>query len=153
MAQEREGVGTYREFADQILPRIKEGGYNAIQTMAIQEHPYYGSFGYHVSNFFCPSSRFGTPEDLKYLVNKAHEMGITVIMDIVHSHAVKNLAEGLNEFDGSDHQYFHVGERGYHEGWDSKLFDYGKWEVKNSFFPTCVIGLKSFTSMVTGLTV
>ena len=130
MAQEREGVGTYREFADQILPRIKEGRYNTIQTMAIQEHPYYGSFGYHVSNFFCPSSRFGTPEDLKYLVNKAHTMGITVIMDIVHSHAVKNLAEGLNDFDGSDHQYFHAGGRGYHEGWDSKLFDSGKWEVK-----------------------
>ncbi len=130
MAQEREGVGTYREFADEILPRIKEGGYNAIQMMAIQEHPYYGSFGYHVSNFFCPSSRFGTPEDLKFLVNKAHEMGLTVIMDIVHSHAVKNFAEGLNEFDGTDHQYFHEGRRGYHEGWDSKLFNYGKWEVK-----------------------
>ena len=112
MAQEYEGVGTYREFADEILPRIKEGGYNAIQMMAIQEHPYYGSFGYHVSNFFAPTSRFGTPEDLKYLVNKAHNMGITVIMDIVHSHAVKNFAEGLNEFDGTDSQYFHRGRKG-----------------------------------------
>ena len=130
MAQEYEGVGTYREFADNILPRIKEGGYNAIQLMAIMEHPYYGSFGYHVSNFFAPTSRFGTPEDLKYLVNKAHNMGITAIMDIVHSHAVKNFAEGLNEFDGTDGQYFHRGGRGYHEGWDSKLFDYGRWEVK-----------------------
>ncbi len=130
MAQEYEGVGTYREFADNILPRIKEGGYNAIQMMAVMEHPYYGSFGYHVSNFFAPTSRFGTPEDLKYLVNKAHGMGITMIMDIVHSHAVKNIAEGLNEFDGTDSQYFHAGSRGYHEGWDSKLLDYGKWEVK-----------------------
>jgi len=130
MAQEEEKVGTFREFADNILPRIKDGGYNAIQMMAIMEHPYYGSFGYHVSNFFAPSSRFGTPEDLKYLVNKAHSMGIATIMDIVHSHAVKNLAEGLSEFDGSDSQYFHRGERGYHTGWDSKLFDYGKWEVK-----------------------
>ncbi len=130
MAQEFEGVGTYREFADNILPRIKKGGYNAIQMMAVMEHPYYGSFGYHVSNFFAPTSRFGTPEDLKYLVNKAHEMGISMIMDIVHSHAVKNLAEGLNEFDGTDEQYFHRGARGYHEGWDSKLFDYGRWEVK-----------------------
>lgn len=130
MAQEFEGVGTYREFADNILPRIKDGGYNAIQLMAIMEHPYYGSFGYHVSNFFAPSSRFGNPEDLKYLVDKAHSMGIAAIMDIVHSHAVKNLAEGLNEFDGSDSQYFHRGARGYHDGWDSKLFDYGKWEVK-----------------------
>ncbi len=129
MAQEKEGLGTYREFADLILPRIKKQGYNAIQVMAIQEHPYYGSFGYHVSSFFAPSSRFGNPDDLRYMVNKAHEMGIAVIMDIVHSHAVKNIAEGLNEFDGSDDQYFHPGGKGYHEGWDSKLFNYGKHEV------------------------
>ena len=144
MAQEYEGVGTYREFADKILPRIKEGGYNAIQMMAVQEHPYYGSFGYHVSNFFAPSSRFGTPEDLKYLVNKAHIMGITVIMDIVHSHAVKNLSEGLNQFDGSEHQYFHAGGRGYHEGWDSKLFDYGKWEVKKFLLSNVRYWLEEF---------
>lgn len=129
MAQEKEGLGTYREFADTILPRIKKLGYNTIQVMAIQEHPYYGSFGYHVSSFFAPSSRFGTPDDLRYMINKAHHMGIAVVMDIVHSHAVKNIAEGLNEFDGSDSQYFHPGGRGYHEGWDSKLFDYGKEEV------------------------
>ena len=144
MAQEYEGVGTYREFADNILPRIKNGGYNAIQMMAIMEHPYYGSFGYHVSNFFAPSSRFGTPEDLKYLVNKAHSMGITVIMDIVHSHAVKNFAEGLTEFDGSDSQYFHRGGRGYHEGWDSKLFDYGKWEVKKFLLSNVRYWLEEF---------
>jgi len=144
MAQEHEGVGTYREFADKILPRIKEGGYNTIQMMAVQEHPYYGSFGYHVSNFFAPSSRFGTPEELKYLVNKAHNMGIAVIMDIVHSHAVKNLAEGLNEFDGTDYQYFHAGGRGYHEGWDSKLFDYGKWEVKKFLLSNVRYWLEEF---------
>ncbi|SHO60810.1 alpha-amylase family glycosyl hydrolase [Algoriphagus zhangzhouensis] len=130
MALEKEGVGTYHEFTQEILPRIKAGGYNAIQLMAVMEHPYYGSFGYHVSNFFAPSSRFGTPEELKALIDTAHSMGIAVIMDIVHSHAVKNVNEGLNEFDGSNHQYFHPGERGYHEGWDSKLFDYGKWEVQ-----------------------
>ncbi|MBY0427507.1 MAG: 1,4-alpha-glucan-branching enzyme, partial [Cytophagales bacterium] len=129
LAQEKEGIGTYVEFAEHILPRIKKLGYNTLQFMAIQEHPYYGSYGYHVSNFFAPSSRFGTPEDLKYLVNKAHEMGFTVIMDIVHSHAVKNFAEGLNDFDGSNGQYFHEGSRGYHELWDSKLFNYGKREV------------------------
>lgn len=129
MAQEKEGIGTYKEFAEKILPKIKEQGYNTIQMMAIQEHPYYGSFGYHVSNFFAPSSRFGTPFELKELVDKAHGMGIAVIMDIVHSHAVKNLAEGLNEFDGTDDQYFHPGGRGTHELWDSKLFNYGKEEV------------------------
>lgn len=129
MAQEKADYGTYKEFADNVLPRIHSLGYNSIQMMAVQEHPYYGSFGYHVSNFFAPSSKFGTPEDLKYLINKAHELGIAVIMDIVHSHAVKNIAEGLNELDGTDDQYFHPGGRGYHEHWDSKLFNYGKKEV------------------------
>ena len=129
MAQEKEGVGTYQEFTEVILPKIKEAGYNIIQLMAIQEHPYYGSFGYHVSNFFAPSSRFGSPEDLKTLINEAHKLGIRVIMDLIHSHAVKNLAEGLNEFDGTDHQYFHGGAKGDHQAWDSKLFNYHKKEV------------------------
>jgi 1,4-alpha-glucan branching enzyme len=129
MAQEKEGVGTYAEFTENILPRIKNLGYNAIQLMAIQEHPYYGSFGYHVSNFFAPSSRFGTPEELKTLIKTAHHMEIAVILDVVHSHTVKNVVEGLNEFDGSDSQYFHPGGRGEHPQWDSKIFDYGKTEV------------------------
>ena len=129
MAQEREGVGSFNEFTEIVLPRIRDLGYNTIQLMAIQEHPYYGSFGYHVSNFFSLSSRFGTPEEFKNLVNTAHEMGIAIIIDLVHSHAVKNFAEGLNDFDGSGHQYFHEGGRGYHRQWDSKLFDYGKKEV------------------------
>ncbi|MCF0201360.1 MAG: alpha amylase C-terminal domain-containing protein, partial [Bacteroidales bacterium] len=126
MAQETEGVGTYKEFTEKILPRIKADGYNAVQLMAIAEHPYYGSFGYHVSNFFAPSSRFGTPEELKELIDTAHGMGLLVIMDLVHSHTVKNIREGLNLFDGSDHQYLHPGARGEHRLWDSKLFDYGK---------------------------
>ena len=129
MAQEKEGVGTYMEFADEVLPRIASLGYNCIQMMAIHEHPYYGSFGYHVSNYFAPTSRFGAPDELKYLVNKAHNLGIAVIMDAVYSHAVKNIEEGLNDFDGSENQYFHKGGRGYHTGWDSKLFNYGQEEV------------------------
>lgn len=130
MAQEKLGVGTYLEFEQNILPRIKSAGYNTIQLMAVMEHPYYGSFGYHVSNFFAPTSRFGTPEELKSLINTAHKLGIAVVMDIVHSHAVKNVNEGINEFDGSDHQYFHAGPKGYHEGWDSKVFNYSKREVQ-----------------------
>jgi len=129
MAQEQEKVGTFIEFADYLIPYIKNSGYNTIQLMAIAEHPYYASFGYHVSNFFAVSSRFGKPEDLKYLIRKAHEQGLAVIMDVVHSHTVKNVAEGLNMFDGSDNQYFHPGERGNHPYWDSKCFDYGKREV------------------------
>ena len=110
MSQEEGKVGTYREFADNVLPHVKKAGYNTIQLMAIMEHPYYGSFGYQVSNFYAASSWFGKPEDLKYLVNKAHEMGIRVLLDLVHSHAVKNTSEGINMFDGTEWQFFHAGE-------------------------------------------
>lgn len=129
MAQDKYGIGTYREFADNILPRVKKLGYNTVQIMAIMEHPYYGSFGYQVSNFFAPSSRFGTADDLKYLINTAHKMGIAVLLDIVHSHAVGNTNEGLNLFDGTDYQYFHSGGKGDHPAWGTKLFNYAKNEV------------------------
>ena len=131
MAQEREGVGTYTEFTEKILPIVKRAGYNAIQLMAIAEHPYYGSFGYHVSSFFAPTSRCGTPEELKELVRRAHEMGIAVIMDLVHAHYVKNLNEGINELDGTDHHYSLPGAAGDQPYWDSKIFDYGKREVQH----------------------
>ena len=126
MAQEEGKVGTYREFARNVLPRIKKAGYNAVQLMAIMEHPYYGSFGYQVSNFFAASSWFGKPEDLKYLVDKAHKLGIRVLLDVVHSHAVKNTAEGINMFDGTEWQFFHSGPKGDHPAWGTKCFDYGK---------------------------
>ena len=129
MAQEEGKVGSYREFADYTLPRIKTAGYNTIQIMAIMEHPYYGSFGYQVSNFYAASSWFGKPEDLKYLVNKAHEMGIRVLLDLVHSHAVKNTSEGINMFDGTEWQFFHAGDKGEHPAWGTKCFDYGKTGV------------------------
>lgn len=129
MAQEDGKVSTYREFADVTLPLIKESGYNTIQLMAIMEHPYYGSFGYQVSSFYAASSWFGKPEDLKYLVNKAHKLGIRVLLDVVHSHAVKNTAEGINMFDGTTWQFFHDGEKGEHPAWGTKCFNYGKDEV------------------------
>ena len=129
MAQEHGGVGTYREFADTTLEWISELGYNTIQLMAIGEHPYYASFGYQVTNFFAPSHRYGTPEDLKYLINKAHKMNIAVILDVVHSHACANEGEGLNLQDGTDYQYFHSGDRGWHSAWKTRIFDYGKTEV------------------------
>ncbi len=129
MAQEDYSVGSYLAFADNILPRIKDLGYNTIQIMAIMEHPYYGSFGYQVSNFYAASSRYGASTDLKYLINKAHGMGITVLLDVVHSHAVKNTNEGLNQFDGTEYQFFHEGGKGHHSAWDTKLFNYGKNEV------------------------
>lgn len=129
MAQEEAKVGSYTEFAEKVLPRVKAAGYNAIQVMGIAEHPYYGSYGYHVSNFFAPSSRFGTPEELKALIKKAHDMNIAVIMDLVHAHYVKNFAEGINELDGSPNLYSLAGDAGYQKYWDSKIFDFGKREV------------------------
>ena len=144
MAQEDARVGSYVEFRDHILPRIASEGYNAIQIMAIQEHPYYGSFGYHVSNFFACSSRFGTPDELKSLIARAHELGIAVIMDIVHSHSVKNENEGLGLLDGSDHQYFHTGEKREHPAWDSLCFDYGRNEVIHFLMSNCKFWLEEY---------
>ncbi len=129
MAQEEAKVGTYKEFSDKILPRIKKAGYTAIQIMAIMEHPYYGSFGYQVSSFFAPSSRYGSAKELKELINTAHSMGIAVLLDVVHSHAVNNVNEGINCFDGTETQFFHAGDKGNHKAWGTKLFDYNKNEV------------------------
>ena len=144
MAQDAEKVGTYTEFKDNILPRIALAGYNAIQIMAIQEHPYYRSFGYHVSSFFAPSSRCGTPEELKELIDTAHQMGISVIMDLVHSHAVKNEVEGLGNIAGDPNQYFYSGERREHPAWDSLCFDYGKNEVIHFLLSNCKYWLTEF---------
>ena len=129
MSGEEERVHTYNEFREKMLPRIKANGYNTVQLMAIPEHPYYGSFGYHVSSFFAPSSRFGTPDELKQLVDEAHGMGLAVIIDLVHSHAVKNEVEGLGKYDGTRFQFFHEGPKGEHPAWDSYCFNYGKNEV------------------------
>lgn len=144
MGGEEPRVHTYREFADHVLPRVAKAGYNTVQLMAVQEHPYYGSFGYHVSSFFAPCSRFGTPEDLKYLIDTAHGHGLAVLLDVVHSHAVKNMAEGLNNFDGSGHQYFHDGPLGDHPGWDSKCFDYGRPEVRQFLLSNVRYWLEEF---------
>ena len=144
MAQDAEKVGTWREFTQNVLPRIVDAGYNTIQLMAVQEHPYYGSFGYHVTSFFAPSSRFGPPEDLMDLIDSAHGQGLAVIMDLVHSHAVSNTVEGLGLFDGTEYQYFHQGRRGYHYAWDSRCFDYGKPQVIHFLLSNCRYWLDAF---------
>ena len=144
MSSSEEKVSTYDEFRRTVLPRIVNNGYNCIQIMAIQEHPYYGSFGYHVSSFFAASSRFGTPEELKRLIDQAHEMGVAVIMDIVHSHAVKNEVEGLGRFDGTPYQYFHGGERREHPAWDSLCFDYAKPSVLHFLLSNCKFWLEEY---------
>lgn len=144
MSTEHQRVSTFIEFRLYVLPRIAALGYNTIQLMAIQEHPYYGSFGYQVANFFAVSSRFGTPEELKELIDAAHGLGIRVLLDIVHSHSVSNEAEGLSRFDGTDYLYFHRGERGKHPAWDSRCFDYGKPQVLNFLLSNCKYWLEEF---------
>ena len=144
MSSQEAKISSYWEFKETVLPRIKKLGYNTIQMMAIQEHPYYGSFGYQVSNFFAPSSRFGTPEELKELIDAAHGMDISVILDVVHSHSVSNVKEGLSQFDGSDYLYFHHGEKGQHPVWDSRCFDYGKTETILFFLSNLKYWLQEF---------
>ena len=144
MGTQEEKVGSYLEFRDNVLPRIHKLGYNTIQLMAIMEHPYYGSFGYQVSNFFAPSSRFGTPEELKSLIDACHGLGIAVIMDIVHSHAVRNEIEGISRQDGTLDQYFYPGDLGFHPAWDSRCFDYGKNEVIHFLMSNCRYWLEDY---------
>ena len=144
MAQEEEKIGSFREFTLRVLPRIATAGYNTLQLMAIQGHPYYGSFGYQVSSFFAPSSRYGTPEDLKLLIDTAHAQGLTVLMDLIHSHSVSNEVEGLSRFDGTLFQYFHDGPRGKHKAWDSRCFDYYKPQVLHFLLSNCRYWLDEF---------
>ncbi|MBW2367132.1 MAG: alpha amylase C-terminal domain-containing protein [Deltaproteobacteria bacterium] len=144
MAQDKAGIGSYDEFTDRTLPRIIKAGYNTLQLMAIQQHPYYGSFGYHVANFFAASARFGPPEALKRLIDTAHGAGLTVLVDLVHSHAVSNEVEGLARFDGTVYQYFHEGGRGYHSAWDSFCFDYAKPQVLHFLLSNCRYWLDAF---------
>lgn len=144
MAGEAERVSTFNEFRENIIPRIKSLGYNTIQLMAIHEHPYYGSFGYHVSSFFAVSSRFGTPEELKALIDECHQNGIAVVMDLVHSHAVKNINEGLGLYDGTRYQFFHSGSRGEHPAWDSFCFNYGNGNVVHFLLSNIKYWLEEF---------
>ena len=137
MAQDAPKIGSYRGFKEKVLPRIVDAGYDTVQLMALQEHPYYASFGYQVSSFFAASSRFGTPDDLKTLIDAAHGAGLTVIMDLVHSHSVSNHVEGIGCLDGTRHQYFHDGPRGVHRAWDSRCFDYAKPEVLRFLLSNC----------------
>jgi len=144
MSSEKEAVATFDDFRTGVLPRVKKLGYDVIQIMALQEHPYYGSFGYQVSNFFALSSRFGTPEEFKRLVDEAHGMGIAVVMDIVHSHSVENEAEGLSRFDGREDLYFYAGPQGHHPAWGSRCFDYGKDEVKYFLLSNCKFWMEEY---------
>lgn len=144
MSGEKEGVSTFEDFRRDVLPKVAKLGYNVLQIMALQEHPYYGSFGYQVSNIYALSSRFGTPEEFKALVDDAHSKGIAVVMDIVHSHMVKNEAEGLSLFDGTETLYFYDGWQGHHPAWDSRCYDYGKSETKYFLLSNCKFWMEEY---------
>ena len=144
MATEEEKVGTFEEFRLNVLPQVAELGYDTLQIMALQEHPYYGSFGYQVANFYALSSRFGTPEEFKALVDDAHGLGIAVVMDIVHSHSVDNESEGLGMFDGKEDLYFYSGWQGRHPAWGSRCFDYGKDETKYFLLSNCKYWMEEY---------
>lgn len=144
MSGEEGKVSSYEEFRLNVLPHVHRVGYNALQMMAVMEHPYYGSFGYQVTSFFAASSRFGTPEDLMRLIDDAHGLGMRVLLDIVHSHASSNSLDGINEYDGTDHCFFHAGPRGHHPQWDSRLFNYGNWEVLRFLLSNVRYWLKEF---------
>jgi 1,4-alpha-glucan branching enzyme len=144
MASEEQKVASFSEFRTSVLPRIRRNGYNTIQLMAVQEHPYYGSFGYHVSNFFAVSSRFGTPDDLRELIDEAHGMGIAVIIDLVHSHSVSNVNEGLALLDGDPGLYFHTGPRRVHPAWNSLCFNYGSDHVLHFLLSNCRYWIEEF---------
>ena len=144
MSGEKEDVSTFEDFRRDVLPKVADLGYNVLQIMALQEHPYYGSFGYQVSNIFALSSRFGTPEEFKALVDAAHAKGIAVVMDIVHSHMVKNELEGLSNFDGHDTLYFYGGDQGHHPAWDSRCYDYGKSETKYFLLSNCKFWMEEY---------
>lgn len=137
-------VASYTYFKDNLVPRIKKQGYNAIQLMAVMEHAYYASFGYQVTSFFAASSRYGTPEELKELIDHCHQNGIYVLLDLIHSHACKNVDDGLNQFDGTDGCFFHEGGRGFHSLWDSRLFDYTQWEVLRFLLSNCLWWLDEY---------
>lgn len=144
MSSEEEKVASFEDFRRDVLPHVKRLGYDTLQIMALQEHPYYGSFGYQVSNFYALSSRFGTPEEFKHLVDDAHGMGIAVVMDIVHSHSVDNEAEGLGNFDGREDIYFYRGAQGRHPAWGSRCFDYGKSETKHFLLSNCKFWIEEY---------
>ncbi|MBR1575342.1 MAG: alpha amylase C-terminal domain-containing protein [Bacteroidales bacterium] len=144
MSSEEEKVASFEDFRRDVLPKVADLGYNVLQIMALQEHPYYGSFGYQVSNFFALSSRFGTPEEFKALVDDAHGKGIAVVMDIVHSHAVSNEAEGLGLFDGREDLYFYEGPQGHHPAWGSRCFNYGKDETKHFLLSNCKFWMEEY---------